>query len=75
MSLSASPEVLDLCKQVVETAQPVIEAVTSVQATNSQILTYVFYGFIAGFIWNAILTVIFKLVADWLDARKVATHD
>ena len=73
--ISASPEDLDLCKQVVQTAQPVIEAVTSVQVTNSQILTYVFYGFIAGFIWNAILTVIFKLVADWLDARKVATHD
>ena len=36
--ISASPEVLDLCKQVVETAQPVIEAVTSVQVTNSNSL-------------------------------------
>lgn len=75
MSLSASPEVLDLCKQVVETAQPVIEAVTSVQVINSQILYYVACAFLAGWFIGTFFHVVTGLILDWLDAPKGASHD
>ena len=75
MSLSASPEVLDLCKQVVQTAQPVIEAVTSVQATNSQIIQYVTYGFVAGWLFAAIIHVLIDFVVAWFEAPKAVRND
>lgn len=73
--ISASPEVLDICKQVVQTAQPVIEAVSSVHMTNSQILNYVAYAFLAGWIVSTVFNLLIGLVTDWLDGRKVASHD
>lgn len=73
--ISASPEVLDICKQVVQTAQPVIEAVSSAYMTNSQILNYVAYAFLAGWIVSTVFNLLIGLVTDWLDGRKVASHD
>ena len=75
MSLSASPEVLDLCKQVVQTAQPVIEAVTSVHVPNSEILNYVAYAFLAGAVFSSVLHIVIGFVTDCLDGRKAVSHD
>ena len=73
--ISASPEVLDICKQVVQTAQPVIEAVSAIHVTNSQIIQYVTYGFVAGWLFAAIIHVLIDFVVAWLDAPKAVRND
>ena len=73
--ISASPEVMDVCKELVQTAQPVIEAVSAIHVTNSQIIQYVTYGFVAGWLFAAIIHVLIDFVVAWLDASKAVRND
>ena len=73
--ISASPEVMDVCKELVQTAQPVIEAVSAIHVTNSQIIQYVACAFLAGWFIGTFFHVVTGLILDWLDAPKGASHD
>lgn len=73
--ISASPEVMDVCKELVQTAQPVIEAVSAIHVTNSQIIQYVTYGFVAGWLFAAIIHVLIDFFVAWLEAPKAVRND
>ena len=73
--ISASPEVMDVCKELVQTAQPVIEAVSAIHVTNSQIILYVTYGFVAGWLFAAIIHVLIDFVVACLEAPKAVRND
>ena len=73
--ISASPEVMDICKELVQTAQPVIEAVSAIHVTNSQIIQYVTYGFVAGLLFAAIIHVLIDFVVACLEAPKAVRND
>lgn len=73
--ISASPEVMDICKELVQTTQPVIKAVSSIHVTNSQIIQYVIYGFVAGCLFAAIIHVLIDFVLAWFEAPKAVRND
>ena len=75
MTISASPEVMDVCKELVQTAQPVIEAVSAIHVTNSQIIYYVSCAFLVGWFIGTFFHVVTGLILGWLDAPKAVRND